>query len=137
MKLGTMLGDVTRSFFIKPVTERYPFIKNPAPKRLRGQLHYDPSKCSGCQLCIKDCPSNAIELITVDKVAKRFVLRYHSDRCTFCAQCVQNCKFKCIEMSNEEWELASTNKIPFEIYYGREEDVAFLLEKASHPGTGA
>ena len=80
-------------------------------------------------LCVKDCPSDAIELITIDKVAKKFVMRYHADRCTYCAQCVLSCRFKCLEMSSEDWELASANKQPFEVYYGREEDVAFLLEK--------
>ncbi|HEX7434121.1 MAG TPA: 4Fe-4S binding protein, partial [Anaerolineaceae bacterium] len=128
--------DVAQSLFIKPVTEKYPLIRKAAPNRFRGLLTYDPSKCSGCQLCIKDCPSNAIELITVDKVNKRFVLRYHSDRCTFCAQCVESCRFKCIEMSNDQWELASTTKAPFTINYGREEDIAFLLEKAGRQGTG-
>lgn len=136
MKIGTMLGDLARSLFIKPVTERYPFIRKPAPNRYRGKLVYDPAKCTGCLLCIKDCPSNAVELITVDKVNKRFVLRYHSDRCTYCAQCVVNCRFKCIEMSNEQWELASTNKEPFTVFYGREEDVKFLLEKAAQVGAG-
>ena len=136
MKIGAMLSDLSHSLFIKPVTERYPFVRKPAPNRFRGKLTYDPTKCSGCQLCVKDCPSNAVELITVDKVNKRFVLRYHSDRCTYCAQCVVNCRFKCLEMSNEQWELASTGKQPFTVYYGREEDVATLLERPAQAGAG-
>ena len=133
MKFGAMLGDVFGSFFKKPVTEMYPFVKTDAPERLRGQLKFDPEKCAGCQLCVKDCPANAIEILTVDKVNKKFVMRYHADRCTFCAQCVQSCRFACIAMSNKEWELASANRQPFEVHYGREEDVAFILEKANQP----
>jgi hypothetical protein len=34
-------------------------------------------------------------------------------------------------MSDELWELASTKKEPFEVYYGRDEDIQFLLEKAA------
>jgi formate hydrogenlyase subunit 6/NADH:ubiquinone oxidoreductase subunit I len=131
MKIGAMLSDVLGSLFKKPATENYPFERKPAPERLRGQLFWDPSKCTGCQLCIKDCPANAIELVVLDKVNKRFVMRYHMDRCTYCAQCVQGCRFNCLSMSNEEWELASLNKEPFVVYYGRDEDVKFLLAKAA------
>lgn len=129
MRIGSMLSDVLRGFFRKPVTQLYPFEKTSAPEAFRGKLVWDPTKCTGCQLCVKDCPSNALELITIDRAAKRFVLRYNSDRCTYCAQCVVNCRFKCIEMSDQQWELASLTKEPFTIHYGREEDVASFLEK--------
>lgn len=131
MTIGSMLGDVVKSFFKKPVTEKYPFVRQEAPENLRGKLVWEPEKCTGCMLCVKDCPSNALELIVLDKVNKRFVMKYNLDQCTFCAQCVINCRFSCLNMSEEQWELASTKKEPFEVYYGREEDVKFLLEKAA------
>lgn len=134
MSIGALLGDVIKSLFSKPATQQYPFVKTSTPERLRGKLFYDPEKCTGCQLCIKDCPSNAIELLVVDKKAKKFVMRYHADRCVFCAQCVENCRFECLNMSNDEWELASTEKAPFEVMYGREEDIEFLLQRAAQPG---
>jgi len=131
-----MFGDVVRSLFQRPATELYPYVRKPAPDRLRGKLVWDPSKCTGCQLCVKDCPSEAIELIVLDKVKKQFVLRYHNDRCTYCAQCVVNCRFKCLNMSSEQWELASVNKEPFTVYYGKEEDVKFLLEGMAKENQG-
>ncbi len=131
MTIGSMFGDIFKSFFKKPNTEKYPFVKKDAPENLRGKLIWDPEKCTGCQLCVKDCPSNAIEILTVDKVNKRFVMRYNIDRCTFCAQCVESCRQGCIEMSDELWELASTTKEPFEVYYGREEDIKIIMEKAA------
>jgi len=134
MKIGAMLGDILRSLFKKPATEMYPFVKNSTPEDLRGALLYDSSKCTGCQLCIKDCPANAIELITIDKANKRFVMRYHPDRCVYCAQCVQNCRFKCLAMSDEQWELATTKREAFMVHYGKDEDVEFLLEKAAQAG---
>jgi len=127
MTIGSMFGDIFKAFFSKPVTEKYPFFKKETPVNLRGQLNWDPEKCSGCMLCIKDCPTEAIELLVLDKASKRFVLRYNMDKCTFCAQCVVNCRFNCIEMSEEQWELASKSKEPFEVYYGRDEDIQFLL----------
>ena len=137
MKFAAMLGDVVQSLFKKPVTERYPFQRRPAPERLRGKLHWDSSKCTGCCLCNKDCPSNAIELITLDKKAKRFVLRYHMDRCTYCAQCVQNCRFNCMSMSNEEWELAALSKESFTVYYGNKADVEIVLARLAGKSVGA
>jgi formate hydrogenlyase subunit 6/NADH:ubiquinone oxidoreductase subunit I len=136
MKFGTMIRDILSSFFTKPVTENYPFDKKKAPDRLRGKLIWDPQKCTGCQLCIRDCPTGAIELVVLDKVNKRFVLKYHVDQCIFCQQCVINCRMKCLDLSSEEYELASLDKEPFTVYYGKDEDVTFLLEKFAQPGTG-
>lgn len=127
--IGSMVGDVLRSFFSKPVTRRYPFERKEAPENFRGKLVWDLSKCTGCQLCVKDCPANALELIVVDRASKRFVMRFHADRCTYCAQCEVNCRFKCLQLSSQEWELAALSKEPFTVYYGRDVDVdAFLAE---------
>jgi formate hydrogenlyase subunit 6/NADH:ubiquinone oxidoreductase subunit I len=136
MKFAMMLQDVLRSFVHSPITEKYPFVKKPAPDRLRGKLTWNPEKCSGCCLCSKDCPSNAIELITIDKKAKRFVMRYHEDRCTYCVQCVQNCRFECLGMSSSDWEMAALTKAPFDVYYGKDEDVDAVLAKLAADKTG-
>ncbi len=135
-KFGSMLVDTLRSFFQKPVTQLYPFEHNGTPERLRGKLHWQPESCTGCCLCMKDCPSDAIEVITIDKQAKKFVMRYHADRCTYCAQCVKNCRFNCINLSNEEWELAAQSTEPFTVYYGNEADLEPLLSRRLEPGTG-
>jgi formate hydrogenlyase subunit 6/NADH:ubiquinone oxidoreductase subunit I len=128
MRVGTMLRDVIGALFKKPFTQKYPFERTEPPDRLRGKLVWDREKCTGCALCVKDCPSNAIEMVVNDKPNKRFVLRYNMDRCTYCAQCVQNCRFKCLDMSDEQWELAGLRKEPFTVYYGDEADVADFLE---------
>ncbi len=129
LQIAAMLSDIVRSLFKRPITEKYPFERYPAPERLRGKLTWNPEKCTGCALCNKDCPSKAIELLTIDKKAKRFVIEYHADRCTYCAQCVQNCRFECLGMSPEQWELAALSKQPFEVYYGRDEDIQAILAK--------
>lgn len=118
-----MLRDISTSLFKKPVTELYPSERRPTPERLRGKLVYDPDRCAGCKICVRDCPANALELCVVDKSAKRFVLRFRSDRCTFCAQCVFSCNFDAVTLSNDTWELASLSRQPFDVMFGRPEDV--------------
>jgi formate hydrogenlyase subunit 6/NADH:ubiquinone oxidoreductase subunit I len=132
MKLGTMFQDIAESFFKKHTTRLYPVERIAPPQRYRGVLSYTPSACTGCSLCVKDCPSDAIELVILDRAAKKYVVKYHMDRCIYCGQCVVNCKFKCIQMSNEDWEHAALDK-HFMVYYGREEDIASYLERSATP----
>ena len=113
MKLGSMWKDVSKSLFVRPATERYPFEKSAAPQRLRGMLHWDADTCSGCTLCQKDCPAEAIEVEVVDRKSKQFTFTYYADRCTFCAQCVHSCNKNSIALSNQEWELAALDRTPF------------------------
>ncbi len=129
MKIATMFSDIWQSLWQRPVTQKYPFERTAVPERLRGKLHYNSEKCTGCALCNKDCPANAIEIITIDKKEKRFVMKYHADRCTYCAQCLESCRFSCLNLSDEEWELAATTKEPFTIYYGTDDDLRTFMDK--------
>lgn len=132
--IGLMVSDVVRSFFTRPITRRYPFERKEAPENFRGKLIWDLSNCTGCQLCVKDCPANAIELLVIDRAAKRFVMRFHTDRCTFCGQCEINCRMKCLELSNKEWELAELTRQPFTVYYGKDVDIDAAIAAASGEG---
>jgi formate hydrogenlyase subunit 6/NADH:ubiquinone oxidoreductase subunit I len=131
MKLSTMFGDVMHSLVRKPATELYPYERHAVPAALRGQLTWDVAKCTGCALCVKDCPSRALELIVVDRAAKRYVMLYHADRCTYCAQCVESCRFDAVQLASQPWELAALTKEGFAIYSGRPEDIKTMLGKPS------
>ena len=133
MTIGSMIGDIVESLFKKPVTQQYPFERKEAPERFRGRVHYEPGGCTGCQLCVKDCPAYALELITIDKAANRFVMRYHMDRCVYCGQCVISCRFSSLRMAHDEWELAATSRSPFVIDYGLPEDLATLHGTEAEP----
>jgi formate hydrogenlyase subunit 6/NADH:ubiquinone oxidoreductase subunit I len=133
MKSAGMIEDVIASFFKAPVTQRYPFEKIVPPQNVRGKLIFDPSTCTGCGLCVKDCPSGAVELVTLDRAAKRFVLKYQLDRCIYCGQCMIGCKFKCITMPHLDWELASLKKEEFTVYYGKDTDIAEFLANIAAP----
>ncbi len=139
MRIGAMLGDVSRSLFKRPATELYPFERREAPARLRGLLVFEPSRCTGCKICMRDCPARALELVVVDKATKRFAMKFHVDRCTYCAQCVVSCNFDALSMSSQQWELAGLTREQFLHTLGRDEDLATLREReaAVPPSPGA
>jgi formate hydrogenlyase subunit 6/NADH:ubiquinone oxidoreductase subunit I len=136
MKIGSMFSNVAGSLFKRPVTQLYPFVEQTPPTLFRGKVLSDMSKCTGCMMCVKDCPAFALEVFTIDKAARRFVMLYHVDRCTFCEQCVISCHFNVLSMSNHDWELASTQKEAFAVYYGQDADIASLMERTAHPAVG-
>ena len=117
MRPAMMFLDITKSLFRQPVTERYPFERHPTPERLRGRLVWEPASCTGCGLCAKDCPADAIQMIVLDKKAKRFVMEYHVDRCTYCGQCVYSCRQGCLSMSSDAWELSALSREPFTLRF--------------------
>ena len=134
IKHGTMLSDIVKAFFHKPATINYPAEYSEVPVRTRGKVIYTADTCTGCRLCVKDCPANAIDILVIDRKEKRFVMDYNLENCIFCGQCVESCHFDCIELSNKEWELASTNRDDFSILYGRKEDVQKVLNSRTNAG---
>lgn len=53
----------------------------------------DASKCTGCGLCVKWCPQDAIKLVDGKAVID-------SSKCTGCAECIVTCQFNAISI---EW----------------------------------
>jgi NAD(P)H-quinone oxidoreductase subunit I len=68
----------------------------PTPPGFRGKIAYDRPSCIGCQLCVKICPTKAIEFIPEDKKVRIFVAR-----CCFCSQCNDVCPTNCLSMTDE------------------------------------
>jgi ech hydrogenase subunit F len=128
MKLGRMLGDVLSSLVRRPATRLYPVQRSPAPVRLRGPLQWDRLRCTGCGVCVMDCPANALRLFTLDKATKRFVLEYQVDRCAFCGQCSESCAQHALWMSSTDWELAAPTRAGFTRMFGEAEDVQQILD---------
>ncbi|NDJ51520.1 MAG: 4Fe-4S dicluster domain-containing protein [Chloroflexi bacterium] len=126
-KKSNIFQDAISSFVQGPVTENYPAEKRPIADRFRGELSWSPEGCSGCNLCAKECPAGAIEVITLDRKAKRFVVRFRVDRCAFCGQCQTSCRKGCIDLANDRWELASYDRSDFEKLYGHPDDIAEYL----------
>jgi NAD-dependent dihydropyrimidine dehydrogenase PreA subunit len=113
-----MVPQVLGQMFRKPFTNKFPAKYAPAsttnfladvaagkaklippietPENFRGKITYDRETCIGCKLCIKVCPTNAIEYIEENKKIKIYL-----SRCCYCAQCNDICPANCLKMSNE------------------------------------
>ncbi|MDX1665090.1 MAG: 4Fe-4S dicluster domain-containing protein [Candidatus Promineifilaceae bacterium] len=130
MKPDTILCDIIHALFHRPPASapRQPPPEAPA----RGIVHWAPDACTGCALCTRDCPARALELTTLDRKARRFIMRYHADRCAYCAQCVQTCRFGCLQMrdaSDNGSARPAATKGRFTRVYGEEADLAELNER--------
>lgn len=104
---GKMLKQVLDSIFIKPATTKYPLQKKEMPDKFRGKLKFYPERCIGCKLCMRDCPSNAINIKKVGD--KQFVAEIDLGKCIYCAQCVDSCLKKALE-TTKEFELAALDR---------------------------
>jgi formate hydrogenlyase subunit 6/NADH:ubiquinone oxidoreductase subunit I len=104
---GKMFSTVMGSIFHKPATVLYPFVKIEVVDKFRGKLKFDQEKCIGCKICMRDCPSDAIE---IEKVAeKKFKAIVSLDKCIYCGQCTDSCPKDALEMT-KDFELAQLDR---------------------------
>ena len=102
-----MLKETLRSVLRKAATVLYPAVSITMPAKFRGKLKFFPERCIGCKLCMRDCPSNAIQ---IRKVAdKQFEADIDCSKCVYCAQCVDTCPKKALEATGE-YELAQLDR---------------------------
>ena len=116
---GKMIKQVLESIFKKPATTLYPFIKDKVPASYRGKIKFYPERCIGCKLCMRDCPSGAINIKKVGE--KRFEAEIDLGKCIYCAQCVDSCVKKALEATNE-FELAVLDKTKLKVTFHGEPD---------------
>ena len=108
MKLpGTMTAEVLGNVGRRPATVLYPGVQAKIPRDYRGKIVFIPERCSGCGLCERDCPAEAIRIRKVGE--KRFEAVFHLDHCLYCAQCVESCNRDALQ-SSPEFELAAIDR---------------------------
>ena len=60
--------------------------------------------CTGCQLCMRTCPTSCIEMVEGPKLRKDKPIKnpkLDKSKCVGCGTCVSNCKFKALVMEAE------------------------------------
>ncbi len=91
---------ITLRYLFKPaVTIHYPDEKLVPFERYRGALLFDAETCISCNLCVKACPSNCIQLENAKndagkKVAKVEWYTIDFGKCNFCRLCEESCPTK-------------------------------------------
>ncbi len=103
IRVGAILRLVLSSLFKKPATLNYPKVRSGMPEGFRGKLDFHPEKCIGCKMCMRDCPSGAINIVMLGP--KVFQAEIDLAKCIYCAQCVDTCPKKALEITGE-FELA-------------------------------
>jgi NADH-quinone oxidoreductase subunit I/NAD(P)H-quinone oxidoreductase subunit I len=61
----------------------------------------DSDNCTGCQLCMRNCPTRCIEMIEGPKLRKDRPIKnpkIDESQCVGCATCMSNCKFDALKM---------------------------------------
>jgi formate hydrogenlyase subunit 6/NADH:ubiquinone oxidoreductase subunit I len=109
-----MLMELLRSLIKKPATVKYPLEGRAMPKGFRGELKFYPEKCIGCKLCMRDCPSGAIEIIKTGE--KEFEAHINLAKCIYCGQCVDSCVKKALEITSA-YELAELDPAKLKIVF--------------------
>ena len=100
-------GQTTVTELINKVQDGEVQINSPVtvPEKFRGKIAYDKESCIGCRLCIRVCPSRAIEFLPEEKKIKIRI-----DRCLFCSQCNDVCPTNSLSMS-EDFLLANEDRL--------------------------
>ncbi|OGS12059.1 MAG: hypothetical protein A2234_00950 [Elusimicrobia bacterium RIFOXYA2_FULL_58_8] len=131
IKPARIFSEVIKHLFIKPATSGYPFEKAKIMPNFRGRIDFDSPKCIGCQMCVKVCPSKAIEIRLaaiqppapaqvegqpVVAAKRKFDCFMHLDHCVYCAQCVETCPKDALIMT-QDFELAHTSRAALTRHY--------------------
>ncbi len=107
---------VTGSYFFRPwtiITQQYPENRKTLviPERSKGELimphnSKNQHRCTGCGICVLNCPNGTIEVITKTEVnaegKNRKALEkyiYHLGMCSFCGLCVKVCPSNALDFS--------------------------------------
>ncbi|ACC98680.1 Ech hydrogenase subunit F [Elusimicrobium minutum Pei191] len=117
------LKEVINNLFTKHSTIEYPYKKIETAETYRARIKFTPENCIGCNICVRNCPANAIKITQINPQDKpqaleggkvipakrKFKCVIDLGRCIYCAQCVESCPKKALYASTE-FELAAFDK---------------------------
>ena len=119
--LGVMVKELLSNLFAKPATVLYPFDRLEPPERFRGRLIWNDELCIRCNMCVRDCPAEVLDLVEREdgaldakgKPKKDLVAKMY--RCIFCGQCEWVCPKDAIRFERV-FELAQADKHTLQMY---------------------
>jgi len=114
-KPGKMLSELLKHVMKAPATTEYPFKKVDVPASFRGQIVFISENCIGCNICVRDCPADAI-VISKPGEEKIFGAAFELDKCIYCAQCVLSCPKDALAIS-PDFELAQLSRDNLKVIY--------------------
>ncbi len=91
--LMNFTGTVIKNLFSKPVTKNYPAEPAVYPEKSRGHIENRFDECILCGLCMRNCPTGAIQ---VDKASGMWKINRFD--CIQCGYCTQKCPKKCLDL---------------------------------------
>lgn len=113
MVVGVFIPGLLSNLTETPATRGYPFVKARVAEGFRGTPRMRTGLCVGCKACIRDCTSDAIEIVLKPlspsdppmeegkKPAKKFQMILYLDRCVHCARCAEVCPKDAIYLDEE------------------------------------
>jgi NADH-quinone oxidoreductase subunit I len=113
MVAGVFIPGLLSNLAETPATRAYPYAKAVIAAGFRGTPRMKPGLCVGCKACVRDCTSDAIEILLKPsspsdpapeegkKPAKKFQMILYLDRCIHCARCAEVCPKDAIFLDEE------------------------------------
>ena len=79
---------------------RREFLKGVLPKS-NGTVFIDKEKCTGCILCVIDCPTKALA-VHPNRERDSFEFLFRQEACTACGVCEKSCPEHCLQLTQKE-----------------------------------
>ena len=90
-----MIKELLRTATKRASTTRYPYERAEVVEGLRAKLLCNHDLCIWCGLCVRSCPSKALDIISESE--KR--LQWHMGRCLLCGLCAEVCPVDALTFS--------------------------------------
>ena len=103
----SVLLEMVKNLFSRPVTILYPAESVPVPEAFRGRICISGERCMGCSMCSLVCPSHAIIMIPdeceVEFRGKKLTRKKRPEvklfKCIRCGLCERHCPADAIRLT--------------------------------------